>query len=295
MVAVRAFIMPVRTVAQCLPGEGRCGTGGRGSDLSVRAPHASGKGRRARHECLDAGKVTPIRQNILLLEPDPAVREVLVDYLSCEHGLAVTAAGTLHVAAAALKADASAFDALILSVAMPDGDACDFCARLRLEGHDTIVIIMTGQNEETDIVRALDAGANDYVARPFRLHELLARLHAQWRIGEGVREAAYPLGPYTFRPSAKALCDAAGNPRVSLTPKEVAVLKFLFLSKGRPVSREELLRQVWGYNDGVATHTVETHMHRLRQKIETAPRYPSLLLSDRDGYRINLAAEAGGR
>jgi DNA-binding response OmpR family regulator len=237
---------------------------------------------------MGARELTSSGQTVLLVEPDATVRKGVTDYLVEEHGLAVTSTGMLHIADAAIRADAAAFDALIINVSAPDGDACSLCARLRSDGHD-VVIIMTGRDEEVDIVRALDAGANDYVTQPFRLHELFARLRTQWRISDGGRDAAYPLGPYLFKPSAKALCDPAGTVRVPLTAKEVAILKFLFLSEGRPVGRKELLRKVWGYNDGMATHTVETHVHRLRQKIETSPRHPALLLSDRDGYRINLA------
>jgi len=242
-----------------------------------------------------ARELTSSGQTVLLVEPDAIVRKGVTDYLADEHGLAITSTGALRVADAAIKADAAAFDAIVLNVGTPDGDACDFCTRLRSGGHETVVI-MTGRNNEADIVRALDAGANDFVTQPFRLHELFARLRTHWHFSDGGRDAAHPLGPYLFKPSAKALCDLTGKVRVRLTPLEVALLRFLFMADGRPVSREELLREVWGYSNGVSTHTVETHIHRLRQKIEPSARHPTLLLSDRDGYRVNVTATiAGGR
>jgi DNA-binding response OmpR family regulator len=239
--------------------------------------------------------VTSSGRTVLLVEPDAAIREEVANYLGHEHGLSITSTGTIRVADAAIKADAAAFDAVVLSLGTPDGDACDLCARLRRESHATIVVIMTGPNTEAEIVRGLDAGANDYIIQPFRLSELLARLRAHWRMNGEHGNAVFSLGPYRFRPPAKALYDTDRSIRIPLTGLEVSILKFLFMSGGRPVDRQELLREVWGYSGKVATHTVETHMHRLRRKIEIHPKLPNLLLSDRDGYRVNLVARAAGR
>ena len=131
--------------------------------------------------------------------------------------------------------------------------------------------MLTGADAEQDVVRGLDAGANDYIAKPFRLNELLARLRAQLRVFDNSEDAIFMIGPYSFRPSAKLLMEAARNRKIRLTEKESAILKYLYRAGGRPVGRQVLLNEVWGYNSAVTTHTLETHIYRLRQKIEPDP------------------------
>jgi DNA-binding response OmpR family regulator len=145
--------------------------------------------------------------------------------------------------------------------------------------------MLTGANEETDVVRGLDSGAGDYIAKPFRASELLARLRAQMRIFERSEQAVFPVGPYTFRPAKKLLQDVAKNRRIRLTDKETAVLKYLYRSEAA-VNRQILMHEVWGYNATVTTHTLETHIYRLRQKIEADPANPSLLVTENGGYRL---------
>jgi DNA-binding response OmpR family regulator len=151
------------------------------------------------------------------------------------------------------------------------------------------IIMLTGATEETDVVRGLDSGACDYIAKPFRAHELLARLHAQLRNFDRSEEAVFPVGPYTFRPAKKLLHDSAKNRRIRLTDKETAVLKFLYRSEAA-VNRQILMHEVWGYNSSVTTHTLETHIYRLRQKIESDPANPSLLITEGGGYRLRPEA-----
>jgi DNA-binding response OmpR family regulator len=233
---------------------------------------------------------------LLVAEHDAAVREILVEHLAGEPGFTVATAGTLNEADRAIKAHDGQFDAMILDVGMPDGDGCDYCYRLRRQGHEMPVIMLTGRTSEADVVRGLDSGANDYIAKPFRINELLARLRAQWRICDGRQEVVFSFGPYTFRPSTKLLYDPIKNCRIPLTAKEVAILRFLILTEGRPVDRHTLLREVWGYNADAATHTVETHIHRLRRKMELHPKHPALLLNRRGGYHLDLTGGvAGGR
>ena len=139
------------------------------------------------------------------------------------------------------------------------------------------------------MVRGVDAGANDYVAKPFRIAELLARLRAQLRIFENSEDAVFTIGPYVFRPSAKLLQEPPRNRRIRLTEKEAAILKFLYRAGTRPVARQVLLNEVWGYNAAVTTHTLETHIYRLRQKIEPDPTNACLLVTEGGGYRLDPA------
>jgi DNA-binding response OmpR family regulator len=224
---------------------------------------------------------------ILVVDDDDALREALIEQLVQDGEFDPTEANCLAAAEAKLaKADAR-FDALLLDVNLPDGDGRDFCKKLRKSGVKTPIIMLTGSDEESDIVRGLDSGANDYIAKPFRLAELLARLRAQLRSFEQSEDAVVPIGPYTFRPAAKQLLEPVRNKRIRLTDKETAILKFLFRAGGKAVARQVLLNEVWGYNAAVTTHTLETHIYRLRQKIEADPAVSKLLLTEGGGYRLN--------
>ncbi len=186
-----------------------------------------------------------------------------------------------------LVAPSGRCDAVLLDIGLPDGDGRELCIRLRALGLGMPIIMLTGADAEVDIVRGLDAGANDYIAKPFRLNELLARLRAQLRVFDNSEEAVFTIGPYTFRPSAKLLLEAVGKRKVRLTDKEAAILKFLYRANGQRVQRQVLLNEVWGYNAAVTTHTLETHIYRLRLKVEPNQKTPRMLLTEDGGYRLD--------
>jgi DNA-binding response OmpR family regulator len=200
---------------------------------------------------------------------------------------APTAAVSIADAQAQLAVADARFDAVILDVGLPDGDGRDLCAKLRKQGQKMPIIMLSGLDTESDEVRGLDVGANDYVAKPFKLAVLLARLRAQLRIFENSEDAVFTIGPYTFRPAAKLLQEPAKNHRIRLTEKETAILKFLYHAGTRTVARRVLLNEVWGYNAAVTTHTLETHIYRLRQKIEPDSANARLLMTDGGGYRLD--------
>jgi DNA-binding response OmpR family regulator len=227
----------------------------------------------------------PNRRPILIVEDDETLRNMLVEYLDETNEFTVTTAASIEAADKMLGKEDAHFDAVILDIGLPDGDGRDYCARLRRAGHSMPILMLTGANEETDVVRGLDSGAGDYIAKPFRASELLARLRAQMRIFERSEQAVFPVGPYTFRPAKKLLQDVAKNRRIRLTDKETAVLKYLYRSEAA-VNRQILMHEVWGYNATVTTHTLETHIYRLRQKIEADPANPSLLVTENGGYRL---------
>ncbi|MFT8519492.1 response regulator transcription factor [Acetobacter syzygii] len=224
---------------------------------------------------------------ILVVDDDQVIRRALTEQLQVDGEFLVLEAATLAEAREKMKGPDARCDAILLDVTLPDGDGRDFCAELRKEGLRMPVIMLTGSDDEADIVRGLDAGANDYVAKPFRIAELLARLRAQLRLFENSEDAVFSIGPYTFRPSAKLLLEPVKNRRIRLTEKETAILKFLYRAGTRPVPRQVLLNEVWGYNAAVTTHTLETHIYRLRQKIEPDPAHASLLVTEGGGYRLN--------
>jgi len=227
---------------------------------------------------------------ILVVDDDNALRTALIEQLVQDGEFDPTEADCLTAAEAVIAGADSRFDAILLDVSLPDGDGRDFCRQLRKQGVKVPIIMLTGSAEETDIVRGLDSGANDYIAKPFRLNELLARLRAQLRSFEASEDAVFTIGPYTFRPSVKQLLEPVRNKRIRLTDKETAILKFLYRAAGKPVARQVLLNEVWGYNAAVTTHTLETHVYRLRQKIEPDPSISRLLLTEGGGYRLNATA-----
>jgi DNA-binding response OmpR family regulator len=176
-------------------------------------------------------------------------------------------------------------DLILLDVDLPDFDGREVCRRVRAAGISAPIIMLTAAVGEADTIQGLDAGANDYVTKPFRFAVLLARIRAQLRSHEQSEDAVFRIGPYEFRPAAKLLIDAKQK-KVRLTEKETNILKYLYRAGEKPVSREELLTEVWGYNAGVTTHTLETHIYRLRQKIEPEASGVKLLLTEAGGYRL---------
>ena len=177
------------------------------------------------------------------------------------------------------------FDVFLLDVGLPDMDGRDLCRLMRRNGVKSPIIMLTGKASEADTILGLDSGADDYVTKPFKLGVLMARLRAQLRQHELSEEAVFAIGPYRFQPAHKVLLDENKN-QIRLTDMEVAILKNLYRSEKPVVSREKLLLEIWGYNAEANTHTIETHIYRLRQKIEQDPKEPKILITEKDGYRL---------
>jgi DNA-binding response OmpR family regulator len=185
---------------------------------------------------------------------------------------------------ARIKSREGVYEFIILDVGLPDGDGRALCRELREDGITCPIILLTAKDTDADMIEGLQSGANDYIAKPFRFATLMARIHAHLRSHQQSEEAIYRIGPYTFRPSAKILIDPEGK-KIRLTEKETNILKFLYRS-GDTVARETLLHEVWGYNPAVTTHTLETHIYRLRQKIEELPGQAQILITESGGYRL---------
>jgi DNA-binding response OmpR family regulator len=221
---------------------------------------------------------------ILIVDDDDMLRHALAEQLELHEEFAVSEAPTAGKALDLAKTQR--FDAVLLDVGLPDMDGRALCRLLRRSGVRAPVLMLTGADSDADTILGLDAGANDYITKPFRLDVLLARLRAQLRQHEASEDAIFTIGPYTFRPSAKLLTDESGKRKIRLTEKETAILKFLYRAGARSIGRDTLLNEVWGYNAGVTTHTLETHVYRLRQKIEKNPAKAEILITDGGGYRL---------
>ena len=176
-------------------------------------------------------------------------------------------------------------DLVLLDVGLPDLDGREACKLLRRGGFKGPVVMLTAQTSDADTILGLESGANDYVTKPFRMGVLLARIRAQLRQHEQSEDAVFTIGHYSFKPASKMLIDEKGS-KVRLTEKETSILKYLYRAGETVVTRDVLLQEVWGYNSGVTTHTLETHIYRLRQKIEKDPAHAELLVTETGGYKL---------
>ena len=225
----------------------------------------------------------PTPKTILIIDDDDDLREALAEQLNLHEEFRTQQASTA-TDGVRMGREIRA-DLILLDVDLPDMDGREACRLLRKDGVSTPVIMLTAQSADADAILGLDAGANDYVTKPFRFAVLLARIRAHLRSHEQSEDAVFTIGPYEFRPAAKVLMDSKGK-KVRLTEKETNILKYLYRAGAKPVSREELLTEVWGYNAGVTTHTLETHVYRLRQKIEPDPTVARILITEMGGYRL---------
>ena len=222
-------------------------------------------------------------KRILLVDDDDDLREALSEQLVMTEDFDVFEAGNGSEAMA--RAKEGLFDLVILDVGLPDTDGRELCRLMRKQGVKSPILMLTGHDTDADTILGLDAGANDYVSKPFKFPVLLARIRAQLRQHEQSEDAVFTLGPYTFKPATKMLV-TDDDRKIRLTEKETNILKFLYRSTDGVVARDVLLHEVWGYNAGVTTHTLETHIYRLRQKIEPDPSNARLLVTESGGYRL---------
>jgi DNA-binding response OmpR family regulator len=222
-------------------------------------------------------------KKILMVDDDGDLREALADQLVLTEEFDVFEAE--DGASGLEKAKEAIYDLVILDVGLPDMDGRELCRLMRKQGVKCPILMLTAHDTDADTILGLDAGANDYVSKPFKFPVLLARIRAQLRQHEQSEDAVFTLGPYTFKPAAKMLI-TEDDKKVRLTEKETNILKFLYRAQDGVVARDVLLHEVWGYNAGVTTHTLETHIYRLRQKIEPDPSNARLLVTESGGYRL---------
>jgi len=223
-------------------------------------------------------------KKILLIDDDEALRQSLAEQLRLHEEFQTVEAGTARQGMELARKEH--YDAILLDVGLPDMDGRDACRILRRDGVKSPILMLTASDSDADTILGLDSGANDYVSKPFRLGVLLARLRAQLRQHEQSEDAIFAIAHYSFRPASKLLLDEDTGKKVRLTEKETAILKYLYRAGDRPIGRDTLLGEVWGYNAAVTTHTLETHVYRLRQKIEKDPSQARILLTEPGGYRL---------
>ena len=222
-------------------------------------------------------------RKILVVDDDDDLREALIEQLSLYEEFEIASEDT--ATKGVKRAREGRVDLLIMDVGLPDMDGREAVKLLRKGGFTAPIVMLTGHDTDSDTILGLEAGANDYVTKPFRFAVLLARIRAQLRQHEHSEDATFTVGKYTFRPSQKLLVESDGT-KVRLTEKEAGIIRYLYRADRKVVGRDQLLSEVWGYNSGVTTHTLETHVYRLRQKIETDPSNAQLLVTEAGGYKL---------
>ena len=219
----------------------------------------------------------------MLIDDDDALRSVLRQQFETEGLSAIHDAATAQTAFDTI--DDFAPDIVLLDVQLPDGNGFDICRTLRNRGFDKPILMLTGQDAEDDIVQGLEAGANDYIAKPMRMGELLARMNTHLRQHKLSDDARFEIQGLDFVPSQKTIASRASGTKIILTEKETMVLKMLNKNAPEAVSREALLSEIWGFQKGLTTHTLETHIYRLRQKLTRLTTEP-VVETTQDGYQL---------
>jgi len=222
-------------------------------------------------------------KKILIVDDDDSLRDSLIEQFALYDEFIASSAATAGDGVKAAKDEH--VDLILLDVGLPDMDGREACKLMRKNGVKCPIVMLTAQDSDSDTILGLESGANDYVTKPFRFGVLLARLRAHLRQHEQSEDAVFTIGPYTFRPSGKVLT-RGDESKIRLTEKETSILKYLFRAGEQVVSRNVLLHEVWGYNSGVTTHTLETHIYRLRQKIEADPSNAEILVTETGGYKL---------
>ena len=224
---------------------------------------------------------------ILVVEDEIAIRTGLMDVL-VYHGYTVDFAA--EGPEGLRKALTGQFDLILLDVMLPGLDGFEICNRVREQDRDQPIIMLTAKSSDEDIIQGLSLGADDYVAKPFSVAQLVLRVQAvlrRSRIGVEI-DSMLKLGN-ELEIDIRNLCGKRGNTTLVFTRREIEILQYLKTHSDRPVPRDELLTKVWGYakNLDIETRTVDIHIAKLRRKIESDPSHPELLVTVRgEGYRL---------
>ena len=230
-------------------------------------------------------------ENILIVEDEEELCMTLGDRLRSE-GYAVDLA--IDGNAGLEKATSLPFDLIILDIMLPHRSGLELCSEIRRAGIATPILLLTARSQTVDKVIGLKLGADDYVTKPFDTLELMARIEALLRRKPAKQGTGRSGGLETYRCGSIVLdlrkttvtCDGKA---VNLTAREFSLLRYFVEHKGVTISRDELLREVWGHNSGTFTRTVDVHIASLRQKLETLPKEPEMILTVPGiGYRFEI-------
>jgi DNA-binding response OmpR family regulator len=223
-------------------------------------------------------------KHVLVIEDEPQMRSMLTDNLEFE-GYRVTAVATGEEALQAV--DARHYALLLVDVMLPGISGFDVCQRLRAKGKHVPIVVLTARTHEQDRIRGLDLGADDYVGKPFSVSELLARVRALVRRDSWHDPGSgdFEIGDVVVKPLQRLVLRKGR--RVPLSAREFELLRYLFAHRNEVVSREQLLRDVWGYSHLSVTRTVDNYVAKLRTHIEPRPHEPRYIITVHgSGYQL---------
>ncbi len=228
------------------------------------------------------------KKQILVIEDEDLIREALIeDFLIEGYDVDASADGISGLE----KAKSPGVDLIILDIMLPEINGFDLCKKLRYEGIDTPIIMLTAKGQEIDRVVGLEVGADDYVTKPFSPRELQARVKAVLRRSEkkAARDSPFFLKFGALQVDFSKYECYKNRQKINLTAHEFELLRYLFENKGRVIDRNELLDKVWGVDVVIGPRTIDTHMANLRRKVEDNVNQPKLIISVRGiGYRIGI-------
>ncbi|NIB41626.1 response regulator transcription factor [Pseudomaricurvus alkylphenolicus] len=224
--------------------------------------------------------------NLLIVEDEPAIRTGLVDVFVF-HGFEVEFAEDGNTGLT--KALSGRFDMILLDIMLPGIDGYEICRRIREQDRDQPIIMLTAKSSDEEIIQGLTLGADDYVAKPFSVAQLVLRVQSVLRRSRALQEQQNRLQLGDTSIDLENLNGCCGDRPLAFTRREIEVLQYLLAHSERPVPREELLNKVWGYDRtmDIETRTVDIHIAKLRRKLEMDPKHPKHLVTVRGaGYRL---------
>jgi two-component system response regulator RegX3 len=224
--------------------------------------------------------------SILVVEDEEAIRTGLIDVLVF-HGYQTDGAATGPEGLE--KAQTGKFDLILLDIMLPGMDGYEICDRIRAEDRQQPIIMLTAKTSDEEIIEGLKMGADDYVAKPFSIQQLLLRIEAVLRRSPAGQEMARTIQLRGITIDTENLTGKTDNKELGFTRREIDILAYLAANTSRPVPRDELLAKVWGYakNLELETRTVDIHIAKLRRKIERNPKEPINLITVRGaGYKL---------
>ena len=225
----------------------------------------------------------PRQHKILIIEDDTVLRELIAEELVLQKEFIPIEAATAQRGLEAIKLDLP--DLILLGLGLPDSYGLDLLKLIRDQGVKCPIVILTSETDEDVQVKCLDLGANDFVIQPFSFQVLFARIRSLIRHYNMSGEAIIMIGQYSINPRKKLGIDIKGQ-RYLFTDKEIELLKHLHRASEKMVSSQQLYKEVWGSTVPLNTHTLESHIYRLRQKIELNPKVPVHLITCDGGYKL---------
>ncbi|MDH5784703.1 MAG: response regulator transcription factor [Chromatiales bacterium] len=227
------------------------------------------------------------KSRILIVEDEAAIRDGLIDLFTF-HGYEVESAADGNSALG--LALSGRFDMILLDVMLPGIDGYTLCNKIREQDRDQPIIMLTAKGSDEEIIHGLSLGADDYVAKPFSVTQLVLRVKAVLRRAHIGEEASHQITlDHDFTIDTRNLSGQRNGEALNFTRREIEILQYLHANRERPVARDELLHKVWGYakNLDLETRTVDIHIAKLRRKLEPQPAEPQYLITVRGaGYRL---------